>query len=292
MRTLIRKFIASLLTLSILLTALCMPLSVAENAAWVQATGDVNIRSTPGIDGDILGVLPQHEMIEYLGEISVDSRGIAWYKVACNGMEAWISAKYSVLAAPAEEAVDETASDTSPLSDYHAFYDGYIFELTGSCQARMDEKPDNGLNDAGDTVNWQFAIYQVKPADEPGQFLSCAAPKLAACSWEDNVPAYESGQLDFVWDAIRAGETLQQTSLFYHWPDEYEIRTYETTVFIPDNPEIAGPQQLVYLTDSEALIFDVRLIYNGGYSGYGLGWNISDVQFTRCSPEEYESSRL
>jgi hypothetical protein len=31
----------------------------------------------------------------YLGETSIDDRGVLWYKIKWNGREAWVSSKYT-----------------------------------------------------------------------------------------------------------------------------------------------------------------------------------------------------
>ena len=63
----------------------------------VVTTGNVNIRSTPGLDGDAQGTARAGATLDYLGETSVDERGVAWYKIRFNGIEGWISSKYAEL---------------------------------------------------------------------------------------------------------------------------------------------------------------------------------------------------
>lgn len=57
-------------------------------------TGDVNLRSGPGLGYDTVGMIGAGMYIEYLGESSVDERGVAWYHVRYNGMTGWSSSKF------------------------------------------------------------------------------------------------------------------------------------------------------------------------------------------------------
>ena len=59
--------------------------------------GDVYIRSNPSLSGDELGVLKKGSTASYLGERSVDNRGVVWFRVNCNGTYGWISSKYGML---------------------------------------------------------------------------------------------------------------------------------------------------------------------------------------------------
>lgn len=60
-------------------------------------TGDVNLRSTPGLDGEAIGMVPANTTVAYLGEESVDERGVAWYRVRFGELEGWASSKFAQL---------------------------------------------------------------------------------------------------------------------------------------------------------------------------------------------------
>ena len=83
-----------LLMVSILLTAFAGT-ALAETV--YGATGDSNIRSTPSLSGKSLGTLPQGASATYLGQSSVDSRGVAWYKISYGGVTGWVSSRYTTL---------------------------------------------------------------------------------------------------------------------------------------------------------------------------------------------------
>ena len=56
------------------------------------------LRTGPGLGYDRTGkVLHRGESATYLGSTSVDSRGVAWYKVRFDGREGWVSSRYTRL---------------------------------------------------------------------------------------------------------------------------------------------------------------------------------------------------
>ena len=81
-----KKLLAVLLVLGMLLTC-----AFAE----VYTTGNVNLRKGPGLNYDTMGSVPEGTVLEYLGAVSTDERGVDWYKVEYKGKAAWISSKYS-----------------------------------------------------------------------------------------------------------------------------------------------------------------------------------------------------
>ena len=63
---------------------------------FVTATGNVKLRSGPGIDYDEVGILYKGDYLQYLDTVSTDDRGVDWYLVDCNGGErVWVSSMHS-----------------------------------------------------------------------------------------------------------------------------------------------------------------------------------------------------
>ena len=62
---------------------------------FLKLTGNVNIRKAPSLDGAIITSLSEGTVISYLGSSKKDKRGVAWYKVNCNGSVGWVSSKYA-----------------------------------------------------------------------------------------------------------------------------------------------------------------------------------------------------
>ena len=63
----------------------------------VGTSGDSNVRSGPGLGYSSIGGLSEGESAPYLGETSVDERGVAWYNISSNGRSAWVSSRYTTL---------------------------------------------------------------------------------------------------------------------------------------------------------------------------------------------------
>lgn len=63
----------------------------------VEATGDAHLRVGPGLTYNSLAIIKAGKVATYLGETSVDSRGVTWYKVEFEGYTGWISSRYGTL---------------------------------------------------------------------------------------------------------------------------------------------------------------------------------------------------
>lgn len=68
-----------------------------EDIEMVYTTGDVNIRKGPGKDYGSAGVIKADTVVTYLGNSSVDERGVVWYNILYNGINGWVSSKYAEL---------------------------------------------------------------------------------------------------------------------------------------------------------------------------------------------------
>ena len=80
------------------------PLSQAQAAEGSLGTGYVtptkgasNIRSGPGLGFDVVGLLQSGAFADYLGETARDDRGVGWRHVRSNGVEGWVSGRYTAL---------------------------------------------------------------------------------------------------------------------------------------------------------------------------------------------------
>lgn len=64
----------------------------------VGTSGDSNLRTGPGLGYSKTGyVLHQGASATFLGDTSVDGRGIAWYRVSYAGITGWVSSMYTTL---------------------------------------------------------------------------------------------------------------------------------------------------------------------------------------------------
>lgn len=70
----------------------------ATYGSYVKGTsGDSNVRTGPGLGYASIGCLYQGCTATYLGNTSVDERGVAWYYVNVNGTTGWVSSRYTTL---------------------------------------------------------------------------------------------------------------------------------------------------------------------------------------------------
>lgn len=83
------RFIAAALVVVLLLGACAL--------ADVVTTGNVNLRTGPGLSYDVVTSVTSGQHLDFLGESSVDDRGVAWYLVDHKGKSCWISSVYSKL---------------------------------------------------------------------------------------------------------------------------------------------------------------------------------------------------
>jgi len=130
---------------------LILGLALAE----VRTTGDVWLRTGPGLDYDAVSILSSGKSFEYLGESSVDERGVAWYRISAGGKEGWVSSRYTELIgepaksedeAEAAEAV-EPAPTEAPASQ-NALFAGLLFggdaseeESEKKAEAEIEDEP-------------------------------------------------------------------------------------------------------------------------------------------------------
>ena len=90
--------------------ALALMLMGGATMAEVRTTGDVWLRTGPGLNYDKAVSIGTGKSMEFLGESSVDDRGVTWYKVSFSGNTGWVSSRYSELIG--EEAEGAAATPT------------------------------------------------------------------------------------------------------------------------------------------------------------------------------------
>lgn len=61
----------------------------------VVTTGNVWLRTGPGLGYAKISAVPSGTTVSYLGSSSTDGRGVKWYKVKYDGDTGWVSSKYS-----------------------------------------------------------------------------------------------------------------------------------------------------------------------------------------------------
>ena len=94
--------------------ALALMLMLGMALAEVRTTGKVWLRTGPGLDYDPVKILSEGKTFDYLGESSVDGRGVTWYKVTDGDKEGWVSSRYAELTGESVEAGAEDAEASEP----------------------------------------------------------------------------------------------------------------------------------------------------------------------------------
>ncbi len=140
----------------ILAVAVALMLILCHALAEVRTTGDVWLRKGPGLDYDAVSILSSGKSFEYLGESSVDERGVAWYRISDGEKEGWVSSRYTELigeSAKAEDAAetpeaDEPAPTEAPASQ-SALFAGLLFggdasegESAEKAEAEIEAEPE------------------------------------------------------------------------------------------------------------------------------------------------------
>ena len=80
-----------------LLLALALLCGMALADTVVGTSGSSWVRSGPGRGYEKLAVLSEGASCEYLGSTRSDERGVAWYNVRVDGVEGWVSSRYTAL---------------------------------------------------------------------------------------------------------------------------------------------------------------------------------------------------
>lgn len=164
-----RKLLVGMIALMLL----CVP-ALAE----VWATGDVNLRTGPGLDYGTAGSVPSGVSMEYLGETVADARGVEWYKVRVDGFEVWVSSKYTEVV---EEIVAyDPDAECVELSDY---YSAPLVESAAEARLKNyrelpSEAPKQYYNEGAVLAGWDFVEHI--EVNGPGYALFGVATGMSA----------------------------------------------------------------------------------------------------------------
>lgn len=104
------------ISLTLVLMLVLIVLSFPAFAAQVRATGNVNVRTGPGLDYGTIETIFEGNSLEYTGQTEYDDRGVAWYSVDCYGQAGWMSSRYSQLEGDTSEQSNDGASRTGDTS--------------------------------------------------------------------------------------------------------------------------------------------------------------------------------
>ena len=71
--------------------------SVSSAGTVFAEGGSTKVRTGPGLGYAEIGTLYQGNSLTYLGDTSVDGRGVPWYRVSYRGGSGWVSSRYTTL---------------------------------------------------------------------------------------------------------------------------------------------------------------------------------------------------
>lgn len=145
-----KKILAALLCAILLLS--CMTAFAASS--YIVATGDVNVRSGPGLGYSILGTIRKGGTLDSDGTTSVDSRGVAWYRVYYgSNTYGWVSSVWATLYSGGSGSVVQPGGAT------------YV-RATASVNLRSG--PGTGYDDIGTLAKGEQVRYLSSSTDSRG----------------------------------------------------------------------------------------------------------------------------
>ena len=114
----------------ILAVALILGAMPALADSYVSITGgNANLRTGPGLSYDSMKTITDGDTATYLGDSSVDDRGVTWYKVKHGNSTGWVSSKYAVLH---ESSASSGSSSSGSSSSGFDFLSGSTSDSTSN----------------------------------------------------------------------------------------------------------------------------------------------------------------
>ena len=228
----------------VMAVAAALVLMLGTALAEVRTTGDVWLRTGPGLDYDSIAILKSGKTFDYLGESSVDGRGVAWYRIAAGDKTGWVSSRYSEL----------------------------IGEDVGDEDVEADDEPEAAVTPAPteapasqSALNAGLLFSQGNPEDEPGDEPGDAsedepeaAPAATAAPAKGPARTVElSGY--YLNNLVEAANDIGLISY-------RQVESEAPYQYYDDSLILAGNQQVVNI-----------VVYGGGYEIYGVsvGMNIN-----------------
>lgn len=148
-----KRILACVLAVLMLLSAVSLAeYDVLERT--VVATEQCNIRSSPSLNGGIVGTAYKGDELYYMGKTSTDSRGVVWYMVEYNFNPCWVSSRYAKL---------EGGGTNSYVSDSSA---SIVYASQGDSNIRS--APDRSASIVGLFPQGASAVYLYSSTDDRG----------------------------------------------------------------------------------------------------------------------------
>lgn len=84
-----------IMTLLVVTLVLCCTAAALAESVNVHIIGNCNVRSSPSLNGTILGSVSDGSTLKGSGEVRTDKRGVDWFNVTYKGKKGWVSSKYA-----------------------------------------------------------------------------------------------------------------------------------------------------------------------------------------------------
>lgn len=160
-------------------------------ASSVQTTGDVNIRSGPGLNYSVLGTLRLGTTVTYLDESKADQRGVAWYKISYGNITGWVSSRYSVIT-DGQSSMSSTGSAVIITGDVNLRSGpGLQYDVISSISSGSTITYLNGTTNDERGVAW----FKVSYSGISG-WVSSKYAHLAGASSSNSSPTWPSTEYD------------------------------------------------------------------------------------------------
>ena len=228
---------------------LALALLCGAALAEVKATGDVWMRTGPGLNYDQVAIVKEGKTLEYLGETQMDERPVAWYKVSDGKDTGWVSSKYTELTGEDAAAAEKPAEAPTEAPTEAPQAGGLLFIDTGADEVPEQESEEavelSGyyLDDLVATANELGVIsYREVQSELPYQYYNDAVV-LAGYQIVEGIevsgPGYEVFGVSVGMDVDSARACLDAAGLdFAHATANgitYEHRATEASAFADDD---------------------------------------------------------
>jgi len=152
--------------------AMALALLCASALAEVRTTGDIWMRTGPGLSYETVTSIASGKSLDYLGETSVDERGVAWYKVTNGTNTGWVSSKYAELVGEEEaptQAPEETPIPTEePAVTEPAVEGGSLFSESVAEEGEQPEESAEAPEESAEAPE-ETPVPEEEPAEAPGE---------------------------------------------------------------------------------------------------------------------------
>lgn len=259
----------------------CQPMTVSDAAGMQEITVSYEDKTTV-FEVEVLEVESftvdgrSANRTYMVGDIP-DPAGAVLNVAYTNGTTETVETGFACLQEPFAETGDQAvtvtyggkeATYTAQVYPRATFENGRCFRSGGYYQ----NDPVYGRNLAGDPIYWAVGLNFTIPASAWNNFAM-----TVTCSWTEEVSGLGPEGWVCGYDDAKDGKTFVEWGTFGD-PDANDNQRLLVSVFLPDDPSIAGEQWIEIGFGSAVKRIPVTLVYEGDYET-GMGWDMGEVSF-------------